>query len=819
LKLAEIHGDVKDAARVSKIDLGEVKIGIDDTSWESSGLHGADLTVTMDGDLKVASLGLKKLERRQPGAGDLRINTLDAHGLRVHDGRAALDGVKVAGLDYALPAGDRFESHALEARELRGDLSKGLDVGFFSVAGGAGRHVNGSRLSAEALETRDLSVAINGGIAVNQAKLLRFSLTGRDASVLDLQGSEVAALHWTPAGRLSAAKAALHAARYAGPDGADWALSEFDAGNLGWDGGVRIDAELATLGSVSRLHGESTDLRARALRATGFRLALPADVGVATLSAQFAHGGDGPLVWTVTAVNAEGLQSSPDHGQTLDALTSGAVTVVDKSNGAALSLARIAITKARISTLKELSAAQLLLDELRLASRKPDWPGRLTVAELQVEKPLLRFDGVLVLGDVVARNPYLIVAQSKDNTWMWPPLPGMGNGHGDDKGDGKGASTVDSKGGIHLERFSTRGPGRIAYIDRATEPVFHLVLDPVVVAIDNLDTTLPGNLSRFRVRGTGPSYAGLQLRGELRKRVEGFDVDLNVTVSGGDLPLLNPYVARHEAITVTMGRGDVHGNITIANDEMSGQVDVLLSGLGVRRTTGRRASKRIDPANFPMRAALALLRDRQGNISLTIPLQAHTGDSEFDYVDGFQEDFANALTTAGQVAANLTEKTLDAALNLLERTVSLLPGINAESYSPVEFAHGADGLTARPFIFLDQLGERLAKHQSLELALCGRSVSLDSETAGGQSSGIDSLFAAASKGVYPVYAPGRGGLLALSEARADVVRRYLHQVHGVADRQLVSCDGKIDTAPDAKPRVELRVESPARRRGLFGIFP
>jgi hypothetical protein len=819
LKVRGIHGDVKDAIRISAMDLGEVKIGIEQSSWESSGLTSTDLIVTMDGDLNLASLGLAKLERRQPGTGDLRINELDARGLRVHDARAVLDRVKVARLDYEVPAGDRFEAHTLEARELRGDLSKGLEAGFFSVARGAGRHVNGSRLSAAALETRGLSVASNGGIAVDKATLSSFSRTGPNSAVLDLQRLGLLALRWAPGGRLSATKAALHAARYAHPDGTSWALAKLDTSKLGWDGDARIDADLATLVSVSQLHGESPDWRVQAVRATGFSLALPDDVEVATLSAQSAGGGDGSPAWTVTSVTAEGLRSSNDDGQSVDSFTSGAVTVTDEGNGAVLTLGRVEIKTVRVSTLKELSAAQLLVDKLRLASDKPDWPSRLTVAELRLGKPLLRFDGVVVLGDVVARSPYLIVAQSKDNDWLWPPLPGDGNGHGNEKVDEKGDASAGSNGGIRLASFSTRGPGRIAFIDRATEPAVHLVLDPVVVAMQNLDTTLPGNVSRFRARGTGSKFSGLTLHGDLRKRVEGFDLGLKVTMNAADLPVLNPYLARLEAFAVTAGRGDVHSDATIESDELSGQVDLLLSGLEMESTAGGKAFARIDPASIPIRTALVLLKDRQGDISVTIPLQARTEDPRYDFIDNFQENFVRTVTTAGHAAADLTGRTLDGARQLLERTVSLLPGVSAERYAPIEFASGRYDFTARPLAYLDQIGTRMGKHESLELALCGRSVSLDSETASGPSSGIDSLFAEASEGVYHIYAPGRDGLLALAEARADIVRRYLHEIHGVADRRLVACDAEIDAAPDAKARVDLQVKSPARGKGLFGLFP
>ncbi len=444
LKLREIHGDAEDAAQVSAIDLGELKIGIEDTSWESSGLHTADLVVTMNGNLNVASLGLAKLERRQPSAGDLRITALDARGLRAHDARRAfLERVKVATLEVRLPDGDEFDIHTLEARELSGDLSNGLRAGRFSVARGAGRYVSGAGLSAAALEVRGLSVATNGGVAVEQAQLRRFSHTGPDSAILDLDRLGVAVLSWAPGGRLSAANAALHAARFARADGTSWALAELDTSNLGWDGAARVNADLATLASVSQVQGESRDWRAQAVRATGFHLALPGDVEVATLTAQSVDGGAGSPAWKVTAVNAKRLSSSEDHGQKIDLLESGALTVTDERNGAALGLRRARIEAVRISTLKELSAEQLLVDRLRLGSEKPDWPSRLMVAELRVTKPLLRFDGVVDLGHVVARNPYLIVAQTKDNSWMWPPLPGVGS-------DEEGAANASSTGGIRV---------------------------------------------------------------------------------------------------------------------------------------------------------------------------------------------------------------------------------------------------------------------------------------------------------------------------------------------------------------------------------
>jgi hypothetical protein len=176
------------------------------------------------------------------------------------------------------------------------------------------------------------------------------------------------------------------------------------------------------------------------------------------------------------------------------------------------------------------------------------------------------------------------------------------------------------------------------------------------------------------------------------------------------------------------------------------------------------------------------------------------------------------ITRAGEVAANLPGKTLNRALQLLEGTISMLPGVSADRYAPVEFVYGSDTLTAESLIYLDQLGARMREHESLVVALCGRSVSRDAASAAGRASEVDKLFAEARKGVYREYAPGRDGLLRLAETRADNVRRYLHGIHRIPESRLQACDVHIDPDVGAKPRVDLRVKTPAGSKGFFDSF-
>jgi hypothetical protein len=812
LKLRGLHGDIDDSGKAAAVDLAGLKIGFHDASWEAAGLHASELAAALNGTVSVAGIDLAKLERRHPGAGDLRVSELGAHALRIIDSHGALEGLKAARLEFDTPAGNTFDVHGIEAWNIGGDLTAGLDASRFSAARGSGSLAGGERLGAGDFEVRKLTISTAGAVAAGDAKLGTFSHTAADAAAVELKETAVAGLRWRPAGPLSAATAAVKTARYSRADGPRWDLADFDTGDLNWDGADHVKLARAALGSVSQSRGKAQDWQARRLEATGFGLVLPAGIDVTTLTAGSLHGGSGSPDWGVDSVDVQGFKSSADHGQDIAALTSGAVTVTDAGSGAALDLDHVAMKSVKVGASGELSAAALGAARLRIRSSDPDWPARLTVAKLRAANPSLGLDGVVDLGHVEAHSPYLIVAQSEDNVWMFPPLPGVEDrpGAGEQKR---------STGGVRVASFNTSGPGRIAYIDRATEPAFHLVFDPLVVALQNLDTSLPGNVARFRVRGTGSRYSGVKSQGELRTAVHGFDLSLTVDVKGADLPLINPYVALHEPFAITTGRGDSYNDITIKNEQLTGEVKLLLSGLQMQSTLGGGLFQRIDPASFPIRTALALLKDRQGDISLQIPLNADTREEKSDFIDNFQEDFIKTVTTAGRAAANIPGKTLDGALRLLERTVSILPGVDATRYEPIPFAPGGDDFTARPLTYLDQLGKRMSVHTSLELALCGRAVTQDVDVVVAPSAGIGALFAEASAGVYRAFAPGPKGMLALADARSDMVRRYLHEIHKIPPARLAACEPKFDDSPGAVPRVVLEVKTPARRTGLFGILP
>lgn len=810
LRLAGVKA-AAESISMAGLDLAQLKLGHHDASLQCVGARMAGLTIAVTGQVDAARMEFESLQAWQPERGNVRVSRLDGQGFRAGHGRGDLKDVTVASLEYRAPDGFEIAVHAVQAQALGGDAENGLTVAQLRAGAAEGRDHIGARLTAADLESSDLVLGSGGDLAIKGLGLARFSRQVPGAESAELGGLDVAALKWIRGGDLSAARAALKTVRLVSPEDRSWALTQIETGKVIWDGGAHLNVDRLALASLSRSHAQAEEWRVHAFEAAGLALTLPDALSVETMAAASVGGGAGSLTWRVASLAAQGLRSSDSAGQSVERLSSGAVEVSDAGNGGVLSVERIMTQRVVINVVDEIAAQQLIAGGLRLASSNPERAARLSVAELRAEAPSLRVGGIVDLGELVVRNPYLVIAQSADNEWMWPPLPGSG-------ARTAGDTARDAGGGVRIGRFTTSGPGRVVYIDRGTDPVSQLRFDPIVAAIENLDTTLPGNRSRFRLRGTTHRFGGLALKGELTKGVDGFDLTLSVDATGIYLPELNPHIARHEPIAATSGWGDARGAISLENGQLEGRIEVLLSGLRLRALSGTTKQPSITPKNLTLSAALALLRDRHGNIHFVIPLKAQTKDPGYDFVDHFQHTAVGAITGAARATASISVRTIESALELLGATVSILPGVDTTRYPPIPFAAGSDGFTARNLEYVNQLGDRMLRSDALVIALCGRAVPADAESIPAKATTIDKLFARAGEGVYPLYGTDDKAMRALGAARVEIVQRYLRELRGVQGAQLAPCSAELDAAPEDIPRVDLVVKS-RPRRGLFGLFP
>jgi hypothetical protein len=214
-----------------------------------------------------------------------------------------------------------------------------------------------------------------------------------------------------------------------------------------------------------------------------------------------------------------------------------------------------------------------------------------------------------------------------------PPAAGAGGSGGAAKGPGSrvGPSMRWSVGTLQVTR------GRASFADRSVKP-------PAVLEVAELDVLVRGlssePRSRARVEATARvGGAPLSVRGSLQPYFTGDATDLAVESKGIDLTPLGPYVAKYAGYELQKGKLDVDLRYTVKSRTLAGEnlarIDQFTLGEAVESP---------DATKLPVKLGLAVLTDKDGVISLDVPVGGSVDDPDFSIGRMVWRAIVNVLT-------------------------------------------------------------------------------------------------------------------------------------------------------------------------------
>jgi uncharacterized protein involved in outer membrane biogenesis len=238
--------------------------------------------------------------------------------------------------------------------------------------------------------------------------------------------------------------------------------------------------------------------------------------------------------------------------------------------------------------------------------------------------------------------------------------------------------------------------GRIDFTDRHMSPPFHAEMINLGGRITGLSSS-PEMQADVDVRGNLESRSPLQIVGTLNPLSKTPQIDLKVIFSDIELSPTTPYTGRYLGYTVEKGKLFLDLNYRVENKELNASNKVFLD-----QFTFGSSVESVDAVNLPVKLAVALLKDRNGEIYLDVPVSGQTDDPEF-----------SLWRIIWQVFRNLLVKAATSPLALL---TSFSGG---GDFSAVQFAPGSAELTESDRENLVKLGKALADRPTLKLELTG----------------------------------------------------------------------------------------------------
>lgn len=182
--------------------------------------------------------------------------------------------------------------------------------------------------------------------------------------------------------------------------------------------------------------------------------------------------------------------------------------------------------------------------------------------------------------------------------------------------------------------------GRFGFADHSFKPGFSTQLRDFTGSIRGLSSA---NLARADVdfAGSLDGVAPLKVSGQINPLADDVYSDLKITFSNIDLPMFSPYSARFIGQKVQKGKLRVDVGYKLSQRDLIGENNVLFDQfyLGEKVPSA-------EAVKLPVGLALALLRDRNGQIALDVPVRGNLDDPDFKYGRVVWRTIGNLLVKA-----------------------------------------------------------------------------------------------------------------------------------------------------------------------------
>lgn len=241
--------------------------------------------------------------------------------------------------------------------------------------------------------------------------------------------------------------------------------------------------------------------------------------------------------------------------------------------------------------------------------------------------------------------------------------------------------------------------GTVDFTDRAVKPNYSAKLTQLGGRISEL-TSAEDKPADVDLRATLEGVAPLEITGKVNPLSEDLYVNLSVDFRDVDLNPMTPYAGKYAGYTIEKGKLSLALKYLIANRQLQSENKVVIDQL-----TFGNVVESPDATSLPVRLAVSLLKDRNGVITLNLPVTGSLDDPQFSI-------WGMLL----QIMRNLIAKAATAPFALIG---AALGGDSGEEMNALEFEYGRATLDMAAQEKLKKISAALADRPTLQMEISG----------------------------------------------------------------------------------------------------
>jgi len=239
--------------------------------------------------------------------------------------------------------------------------------------------------------------------------------------------------------------------------------------------------------------------------------------------------------------------------------------------------------------------------------------------------------------------------------------------------------------------------GTIDFSDRSVKPDYSAKLTEIGGRISGLSSE-ETSMADVELRGKLDDYAPLEITGKINPLKEDLYVDIKARFKDMELSPTTPYAGKYVGYTVEKGKLSFDLKYLIVKKKLESQNYIFLDQL----TLGDKVENP-QATKWPVKLAIALLKDRKGEIKLDIPVTGSLDDPKF-----------SVWGIIIKILINLISKAATSPFSLLGAVFG-----GGEELSFVEFDFGSTTITEPNVKKLDTIVKALHDRPSLKMDIEG----------------------------------------------------------------------------------------------------
>ena len=253
---------------------------------------------------------------------------------------------------------------------------------------------------------------------------------------------------------------------------------------------------------------------------------------------------------------------------------------------------------------------------------------------------------------------------------------------------------------LHIGSIEVKD-GSANFADFSLKPNFATAIQQLNGDIGTIDNQ-SNSIAKVDIKGNVDRYAPVTIKGSLMPFDPLKKLDITTDFKHVELTTLTPYSGKFAGYRIQKGRLNLNLHYQINDGKLNASNQLLLEQLQL----GERVDSP-DAVDLPVRLAIALLKDRKGQIALELPIQGDLNNPEFKVAPIIWQTLRNLITRAVSAPFNF---------------IAGLANSNAQELSDVVFSPGMFAISPDAAKSLDTLAQALKQRPQLRLEIEGGSL-------------------------------------------------------------------------------------------------